>query len=50
MKLVHDSVEHPLVFGELLGEGNRLYSYHLSRLQSHPPNYTTYYLTPREPE
>lgn len=35
---------------ELLKEGNRLYSYHLSRVQSHPPNYTTYYLTLSEPE
>lgn len=34
----------------LLREGNRLYSYHLSRVQSHPPNYTTYYLTLKEPE
>lgn len=37
------------VHSELLKEGNRLYSYHLSG-QSHPPNYTTYYLTLREPE
>lgn len=35
---------------KLLREGNRLYSYHLSRVQSHPPNYTTYYLTLTEPE
>lgn len=38
------------MFSELLGEGNRLYSYHLSRVQSHPPNYTTYYLTLTEPK
>lgn len=38
------------VFSELLREGNRLYSYHLSRVLSHPPNYTTYYLTLTEPK
>lgn len=36
------------VLSEFVWEGNRLYSYHLSRVQSHPPNYTTYYLTPTE--
>lgn len=39
-----------IMFSGLLREGNRLYSYHLSRVQSHPPNYTTYYLTLKEPE
>ena len=45
-----ECVEDWWVFSELLREGNRLYSYHLSRLQSHPPNYTTYYLTLTEPK
>lgn len=42
------SVDRSSVHSELLREGNRLYSYHLSG-QSHPPNYTTYYLTLIEP-
>lgn len=38
-----------MAISDLLREGNRLYSYHLSRVQSQPPNYTTYYLTLTEP-
>lgn len=48
MRSLAMSVDRSSVHSELLREGNRLYSYHLSG-QSHPPNYTTYYLTLREP-